>query len=101
MKFIFGLLLRHFLYAFDSLQTLHDVQYLGTVVNADIEVCIEDILRAVDIDAHDVELQFVGEYLCHIIEEAYAVDTTEMNAGIEEHLLVHVPLCGDDAVAEA
>ena len=91
----------NFLQTDNGLQTLHDHSHVLAVVHTQLDLGVEDIIIAVDHHPVDIYIQLLGDHLRHLVQQSDAVDTSDGNGGVEEHLLVHVPLHVDDTVAIA
>ena len=92
--------LQHFLYVLNLTQLIHYDAHFTAVVYTQFDGAVEDALIAGNGNAMDVDVQLVRDYLRHIVKHTLAVDTRNLNGGVKEHHLVHVPLGVKDAIAE-
>ena len=70
-------------------------------MDAELDGTIKDSIVAADGELMDVDVQLVANHFAHVQKHALAVDALDFDGGIEELLLVHVPLGVYDAVAVA
>ena len=92
--------LQHFLYVLNLAQLVHDDAHFAAVVYTQFDGTVEDALLAGNGYAMDVDVQLVRDHLRHVVKHTLAVDTRNLNGGVKEHHLVHVPLGVEDAIAE-
>ena len=89
----------------DFLQTLYLLQlvdnrlHILTVVDTKFDISVEDPFLAGDGDLMDVDTHLRGDDTGDVHHHAHAVDTLQMDGGIEEEAFVHVPFRIEDAVA--
>ena len=93
--------LLNFLQVFDLPEVVHDDADLITVVDTQLDASVEDTIVAADGNLVDVDTELFGEDIRDVTQQTLAVDTTNLDYGIEEQLLVHTPFCIDKPVAEA
>ena len=74
--------------------------HIGAVVHAYLYRSVEDSVVARYCHLVDIHIKFVGKHLAHVVKHALAVDTTNLDGGVEEHLSVHIPFRIEYAVAE-
>ena len=91
----------HFLQILNRLELIHDDLHFITVVNTKFDGSVEDSVIAADGELMDVDAQLVTDDAAYIQKHTLAVDTLDLNSGIEEQLLVHIPFGIYDAVAVA
>ena len=92
--------LQHFLYVLNLTQLIHYDTHFAAVVDTQFDGAVEDALIAGNGNAVNVDVQLVRDYLRHIMKHTLAVDARNLNGGVKEHHLVHVPLGVEDAIAE-
>ena len=65
------------------------------------DTAVEDAFLAGDVYRVDIHVHLGRDNLCHLVEQAYAVDAAQTDRGVEIEGLVHIPLDIEDAIAEA
>ena len=70
----------HLLYAIHFLESVHDEFDITTVVDAKLYRAVEDALVGGDSDAVDVDVELVGDDLCHIEVHTLAVSALDFDS---------------------
>ena len=70
-------------------------------MNANLDGAVEDALLTRDGNAVHIDVELVGDNLRDVVQHALAVDAAQLYRRIEEHHLVHIPLCVEDTITEA
>ena len=68
-------------------------------MDAELDGAVEDALVTLDGNAVDIDVHLCGDNLGDFEQQSDAVDARDLNGGIEEELLVHVPLGIEDPFA--
>ena len=91
--------LQHLFYIFNLAQFVNYNLYFAAVVHSYLNLSVEYTLVALNCHLVYIYIKFVRDYLCHIMQHTLAVDASYLYCGIEEHYLVHIPLCVQDTLA--
>ena len=83
------------------LEFIHNHLYILAVVHPEFDDAVEDAVVGRDGDFAHVDVQLPGDDVCQIVQHTHAVDAPNLNGGIEEQLVVHLPLRIKYAVAVA
>ena len=51
-------------------------------------------------DSADVEVQLVGNQVGEVVQDSLAVDASNVDGGVEEDFVAHLPFCVEDSIAE-
>ena len=69
-------------------------------MNAQFDGAVEDTIVAGDDNLAHIDIHLVGDDISEVVEYSLAVDALNMDGGIEELTLMHVPFGIEDAIAK-
>ena len=99
---LFGLLhdLCDILEVFNLFEIVHNHLDIVAVMDTQLDRTVKHTILRGNGQTVDVNPHLAGDNLRNVQEHAYAVDSLNADSGIEEQLLVHIPLGIEDAIAE-
>lgn len=80
------------------LQLVDDCLHILTVMDTEFDIPVEDPFLAGDSELMDVDIHLRGDDTGDVHHHTHAVDTLQMDGGIEEESFVHIPFRIEDAV---